>query len=118
MKMKRIARLALVAVLAMMLLVQCAPVLAESTGDTRWADAADEIDRFLDAAFESYLDGDPSAAYTNVSNAYFRVYETTGFDISSAMYLAALSSAVPPISPIKTTASVSLSFSNLFKIST
>lgn len=47
---------------------------------TRWADAADEIDRYLDAAFEYYLEGDAKAAYDSVSNAYFRVYETTGFE--------------------------------------
>ena len=60
---------------------------AEETSSTRWADAADEIDRFLDAAFESYLDGDPSAAYNNVSNAYFRVYETTGFERQTISYI-------------------------------
>ena len=42
---------------------------AEEAPSTRWADAADEIDRYLDAAFEAYLDGDPAAAYDNVSNA-------------------------------------------------
>jgi len=60
---------------------------AEESSSTRWADAADEIDRFLDAAFESYLDGDPSAAYSNVSNAYFRVYETTGFERQTMSYI-------------------------------
>ena len=53
---------------------------AEDNASTRWADAADEIDKYLDAAFESYLDGDAKTAYDNVSNAYFRVYETTGFE--------------------------------------
>ena len=61
--------------------------LAEETASTRWADAADEIDKFLDAAFESYLDGDASAAYDNVSNAYFRVYETTGFERQTMSYV-------------------------------
>ena len=37
--------------------------MAEESPSTRWADAADEIDKFLDAAFEAYLDGDPAAAY-------------------------------------------------------
>ncbi len=87
MKMKRIARLALVAVLAMMLLVQCAPVLAESTGDTRWADASDQIDKYLDTAFEDYLAGDAASAYQNVSDAYFRVYETTGFERQTMTYI-------------------------------
>ena len=71
--------------LAMLLMNLCAPALAEA--DTRWADAADEIDKYLDAAFESYLDGDASAAYDNVSNAYFRVYETTGFERQTMSYI-------------------------------
>ena len=61
--------------------------LAEETASTRWADAADEIDKFLDAAFESYLDGEAAAAYDNVSNAYFRVYETTGFERQTMSYV-------------------------------
>ena len=81
----RIARLGLVTALVMILMSLAAPVLAEE--DTRWADAADEIDKFLDAAFESYLDGDASAAYDNVSNAYFRVYETTGFERQTMSYI-------------------------------
>ena len=80
-----IARLGLVAVLAMILMSLSAPALAEA--DTRWADAADEIDKYLDAAFESYLDGDGAAAYDNVSNAYFRVYETTGFERQTMSYI-------------------------------
>ena len=63
------------------------PAAAEEAASTRWADAADEIDKFLDAAFEAYLDGDPSAAYDNVSNAYFRVYETTGFERQTMSYI-------------------------------
>ena len=59
----------------------------EESASTRWADASDEIDRFLDAAFEAYLDGDPAAAYSNVSNAYFRVYETTGFERQTMSYI-------------------------------
>ena len=46
--------------LAMLLMNLCVPAMAEA--DTRWADAADEIDKYLDAAFESYLDGDASAS--------------------------------------------------------
>ena len=60
---------------------------AEEASSTRWADAADEIDKYLDAAFESYLDGDAKAAYDNVSNAYFRVYETTGFERQTMSYV-------------------------------
>ncbi len=80
-----IARLGLLAVVAMVLMSLSVPALAEE--DTRWADASDEIDKFLDAAFESYLDGDASAAYDNVSNAYFRVYETTGFERQTMSYI-------------------------------
>ena len=61
--------------------------MAEESPSTRWADAADEIDKFLDAAFEAYLDGDPAAAYDDVSNAYFRVYETTGFERQTMSYI-------------------------------
>ena len=61
--------------------------IAEEGASTRWADAADEIDKYLDAAFEAYLDGDPAAAYSNVSNAYFRVYETTGFERQTMSYI-------------------------------
>ena len=60
---------------------------AEDSASTRWADAADEIDKYLDAAFESYLDGDAKTAYDNVSNAYFRVYETTGFERQTMSYV-------------------------------
>ena len=60
---------------------------AEEASSTRWADAADAIDKYLDAAFESYLDGDAKAAYDNVSNAYFRVYETTGFERQTMSYV-------------------------------
>ena len=59
----------------------------EEAPSTRWADAADAIDQYLDAAFESYLDGDAKTAYDNVSNAYFRVYETTGFERQTMSYV-------------------------------
>ena len=71
----------------MLLLTQALPVLAESSEDTRWADAADEIDKFLDTAFEDYLAGNADSAYQNVSNAYFRVYETTGFERQTMSYI-------------------------------
>ena len=79
------ARLALVGLMAMILLAQGLGAMAE--GDTRWADASDEIDRFLDTAFEDYLAGNADAAYQNVSNAYFRVYETTGFERQTMSYI-------------------------------
>jgi high-affinity iron transporter len=70
---KNTLRTRLLCGLMMLLLLLPSLVWAEEAPSTRWADAADEIDKFLDAAFESYLDGDPDAAYNNVSNAYFRV---------------------------------------------
>lgn len=65
------------------------PLLALSEGETstRWGDASDEIDKYLDAAFEYYLDGDASAAYNAVNDAYFRVYETTGFERQTMSYI-------------------------------
>ena len=77
---------ALAALCVALLLMMNLAAFAE-TADTRWADAADEIDKFLDAGFESYLDGDAAAAYDNVSNAYFRVYETTGFERQTMSYV-------------------------------
>ena len=73
--------------LLLMMLLPAGSSLAEESASTRWADAADEIDKFLDAGFESYLDGDSKAAYDNVSNAYFRVYETTGFERQTMSYV-------------------------------
>ncbi|MBQ7437838.1 MAG: FTR1 family iron permease [Oscillospiraceae bacterium] len=76
--------------LMLVLLVSAFPgiaAFAEDGASTRWADAADEIDKYLDAAFESYLDGDAKTAYDNVSNAYFRVYETTGFERQTMSYV-------------------------------
>ena len=82
-------RLAAILLCSLMILLTAIPrgIFAEETPSTRWADAADEIDRYLDAAFESYLDGDAKAAYDNVSNAYFRVYETTGFERQTMSYV-------------------------------
>ena len=73
--------------LMMLTLTLPAGVLAEEASSTRWADAADGIDQFLDAAFEAYLDGDAKTAYDSVSNAYFRVYETTGFERQTMSYV-------------------------------
>ena len=71
----------------MIMMLPAIPSLAEESASTRWADAADEIDKYLDAAFEAYLDGDAQTAYNDVSNAYFRVYETTGFDRQTMSYV-------------------------------
>ena len=78
--------------LVLLALVLLFSVLAETAAfaeepSTRWADAADEIDKYLDAAFEYYLEGDAKAAYDSVSNAYFRVYETTGFERQTMSYV-------------------------------
>ena len=77
------------ALCALVIVLLAVPLVVSGEGEasTRWADAADEIDKFLDAAFEAYLDGDPAAAYNNVSNAYFRVYETTGFERQTMSYI-------------------------------
>ncbi len=85
MKKRRFAARLLVSLLILATALTCGAV-AEGTS-TRWADAADEIDKYLDSAFESYLDGDAGAAYDNVSNAYFRVYETTGFERQTMSYV-------------------------------
>ncbi len=76
-----------IGLLLCVLLLFAAGAFAEDAASTRWADAADEIDRYLDAAFESFLDGDAAAAYRNVSDAYFRVYETTGFERQTMSYV-------------------------------
>jgi high-affinity iron transporter len=60
---------------------------AEQAVSTRWADAADAIDKYLDAAFEYYLDGESSLAYNAVNDAYFRVYEVTGFERQTMSYI-------------------------------
>ena len=86
MLLRKIARrFALCAAALMVAILPMLGALAEA--DTRWADAADEIDKYLDAGFEAYLDGDAKAAYDNVSNAYFRVYETTGFERQTMSYV-------------------------------
>ena len=73
--------------LLLLMLLPAGSALAEESASTRWADAADEIDKYLDAAFEAYLDGDAQTAYNDVSNAYFRVYETTGFERQTMSYV-------------------------------
>ena len=86
MRMKKTILRVFCSLIAVLLMVPLSGI-AEEGKSTRWADAADEIDRYLDAAFEAYLDGDPAAAYDNVSNAYFRVYETTGFERQTMSYV-------------------------------
>ena len=55
--------------------------------NNRWGSAADRIDEFLDRAFEYYLAGDTGSAYDCVNNAYFCVYETTGFERQTMAYV-------------------------------
>ncbi len=53
----------------------------------KWGAAADEIDKYLDAGFEYYLEGDTQNAYSHVNDAYFRVYEVTGFERQTMSYI-------------------------------
>ena len=85
--MKKAFRPALCLMLILLLALQAVPVLAAEGASTRWADASDEIDRYLDTAFEDYLAGDTGTAYSNVNDAYFRVYETTGFERQTMSYI-------------------------------
>ena len=84
--MKRVLRLGTSLILSLFVILQCLPVFSEAVS-TRWADAADGIDRYLDTAFEEYLAGNADAAYSNVNDAYFRVYETTGFERQTMSYI-------------------------------
>ena len=76
----------LLAALFLMLLLLPVQGLGESVS-TRWADAADAIDKYLDAAFERYLEGDAAAAYSSVNDAYFKIYEITGFERQTMSYI-------------------------------
>ena len=87
MERKRFSWLALLCAAVLLLSALPWTALGESAANTRWADAADQIDQMLDAAFEAYLAGDAATAYTHVSNAYFRVYETTGFERQTMSYV-------------------------------
>ena len=62
-------------------------VYADSAENNRWGSAADEIDRYLDTGFEYYLEGDTANAYQSVNDAYFRVYEVTGFERQTMSYI-------------------------------
>ena len=84
-KMKR--SLLILLILASLISILAGTAVFADEPSSRWADAADEIDKYLDAAFEYYLDGDAKAAYDSVSNAYFRVYETTGFERQTMSYV-------------------------------
>ena len=72
--------------LILILAAQCLPAFGEGTA-SRWADAAARIDKLADEAFEYYLEGNMTAAYQNVSDAYFQVYEITGFERQTLTYI-------------------------------
>ena len=82
---------AFLAALMIAYLTVCAPAaIAKETGtgeSGRWGEAADEIEKYLDAGFEYYLAGDTDSAYQSVSDAYFRVYEVTGFERQTMSYI-------------------------------
>lgn len=63
------------------------PVEVDVSTMTSKAEAADAIDLYLDTAFEYYLAGETSAAYTHVNNAYYVVYEVTGFERQTMSYI-------------------------------
>ena len=79
------------AVVLLLVMTLFAAVVSADEGGTgeagRWGAAADEIDKYLDAGFEYYLEGDTANAYNSVSDAYFRVYEVTGFERQTMSYI-------------------------------
>lgn len=60
---------------------------AATAEEPRWEGAANAIDRYADAAFEAYLEGNSSAAYQAVNDAYFKIYEVTGFERQTLSYI-------------------------------
>ncbi|MBQ9263438.1 MAG: FTR1 family iron permease [Clostridia bacterium] len=88
MERKKVAWLPLMLALVM-LLMTALPLagLAEGNTSTRWKDAADAIDKYADTAFSDYLAGDYGKAYKNVSDAYFQIYEITGFERQTLSYI-------------------------------
>lgn len=75
------------AVLITVMTIHSAYVYAETEEGNRWGSAADQIDQYLDTAFENYLDGDAKNAYDCVNNAYFKIYEVTGFERQTMSYI-------------------------------
>ena len=75
-------------VLALMLIVSMMPAAVSAAESTsRWEQAADDIDRLADDAFAYYLAGEAGKAYGNVSDAYFQIYEITGFERQTLSYI-------------------------------
>ncbi len=99
MKVKR--ALTLVTVLAFVLMAMLSVFPAQSLAEdlelfaesneeldkTEWGNAADRIDRLADNAFACYLKGEFGTAYGYVSDAYFQVYEITGFERNTLNYV-------------------------------
>ena len=96
----KIKRIAIVLTAVLTVLMTAIPIEAPAAGrynfvdderyniaGNRWGSAADRIDEFLDQAFEYYLAGDTAKAYDCVNNAYFCVYETTGFERQTMTYV-------------------------------
>ena len=75
-------------VLALMLIVSMMPAAVSAAESTsRGEQAADDIDRLADDAFAYYLAGEAGKAYGNVSDAYFQIYEITGFERQTLSYI-------------------------------
>ncbi|MBR6705189.1 MAG: FTR1 family iron permease [Clostridia bacterium] len=96
----KIKRFAIVLTAVLTVLMAAMPIEAPAAGrynfvdderydmaGNRWGSAADRIDEFLDQAFEYYLAGDTANGYDCVNNAYFCVYETTGFERQTMTYV-------------------------------
>ena len=82
---------ALLAAFLLAVMTICSGIVLAEEAETkergRWGAAADEIDKYLDAGFEYYLEGDTQNAYNSVNDAYFRVYEVTGFERQTMSYI-------------------------------
>ena len=77
----------LFAFLLLFMTLQSHLAFAETEEGNRWGSAADQIDQYLDAAFEYYLEGDAKNAYNSVNDAYFKIYEVTGFERQTMSYI-------------------------------
>ncbi len=75
------------AVLIAVLTINPSMCFAETVEGNRWGSAADQIDQYLDTAFDHYLAGDSKNAYDCVNNAYFKIYEVTGFERQTMSYI-------------------------------
>ncbi len=86
--MKRTLRIfALMTVVVMLAGMACAEEAFQYEEGNRWGSSADRIDQYLDTAFEQYLAGDTDAAWNSVNNAYYKVYEVTGFERQTMTYV-------------------------------